>query len=69
MESTTYVQEVSNLCGQLQKAMAGRVRWLDAGGREMLSRKAKQRHARAEFVNDFETPGDFSLVRAAVAFC
>ena len=22
-----------------------------------------------EFVNDFETPGDFSLVRAAVAFC
>ena len=23
----------------------------------------------AEFVNDFETPGDFSLVRAAVAFC
>ena len=25
--------------------------------------------ALAEFVNDFETPGDFSLVRAAVAFC
>ncbi len=25
--------------------------------------------AQAEFVNDFETPGDFSLVRAAVAFC
>ena len=25
--------------------------------------------ASSEFVNDFETPGDFSLVRAAVAFC
>ena len=36
--------------GQLQKAMAGRVRWLDAGGREMLSRKAKQRHARARWL-------------------
>ena len=36
--------------GQLQKAMAGRVRWLDAGGREHLSRLAKQRHARARWL-------------------
>ena len=36
--------------GQLQKAMAGRVRWLDAGGRELLSRGAKQRAARAKWM-------------------
>lgn len=33
--------------GQRQKAQEGRVRWLDAGGREHLSRLAKRRAARA----------------------
>jgi hypothetical protein len=32
--------------GQLQKAQEGRTRWLDAGGRESLSRLAKRRAAR-----------------------
>ena len=32
--------------GQLQKAIEGRRRWLDAGGREHLSRLAKKRAAR-----------------------
>ena len=36
--------------GQLQKVMAGRQRWLDAGGRERLSRKAKQRAARSKWM-------------------
>ena len=36
--------------GQLQKAMAGRERWLDTGGRERLSRKAKQRAARLKWM-------------------
>lgn len=31
--------------GQLQKAMEGRKRWLEAGGREYLSRLAKARAA------------------------
>ena len=31
--------------GQLQKAIEGRKRWLDAGGREYLSRLAKARAA------------------------
>jgi len=34
--------------GQLQKAQEGRTRWLDAGGREYLSRLAKARVARAK---------------------
>ena len=33
------------------------------------AKKAGQLAGWPEFVNDFETPGDFSLVRAAVAFC
>jgi hypothetical protein len=38
--------------GQLQKAIAGRAQWLDAGGREYLSRKAKHRHRRSKRVTD-----------------
>lgn len=34
--------------GQLQKAIEGRIRWLEAGGREYLSRLAKARVARAK---------------------
>jgi hypothetical protein len=33
--------------GQLQKAIAGRKRWLESGGREYLSRLGKARAARA----------------------
>ena len=36
--------------GQLQKAIEGRRRWLEAGGRELLSRKAKARAARANWI-------------------
>ena len=35
--------------GQLQKAIAGRAQWLNDGGRELLSRKAKARAARANW--------------------
>ena len=35
--------------GQLQKAQEGRRRWLDAGGREHLSRLAKRRAARLKW--------------------
>lgn len=36
--------------GQLQKAMEGRKRWLDAGGREHLSRLGKAWAARARWL-------------------
>jgi len=42
--------------GLLQKAMAGRQRWLEAGGRELLSRKAKQRALRARWIRDNDYP-------------
>lgn len=35
--------------GQLQKAQEGRTRWLDAGGREYLSRLAKRRAERSKW--------------------
>jgi len=35
--------------GQLQKAQEGRTRWLDAGGREYLSRLAKRRAVRLKW--------------------
>ena len=36
--------------GQLQKAMEGRKRWLEAGGREYLSRLGKARAARVRWL-------------------
>ena len=36
--------------GQLQKDIEGRRRWLEAGGRELLSRKAKARAASANWI-------------------
>ncbi len=41
----------ARLCnGGLQKLQEGFQKWLDAGGREHLSRLAKQRHARARWL-------------------
>ena len=42
--------KVRMAAGQLQKAIEGRRRWLDAGGRELLSRKAKARATRANWI-------------------
>ena len=42
--------EARMAAGQLQKAQVGRTRWLEAGGREQLSRLAKARAARARWV-------------------
>ena len=42
--------KVRMAAGQLQKAMEGRKRWLEAGGREYLSRLGKARTARARWL-------------------
>lgn len=42
--------KVRMAAGQLQKAMEGRKRWLEAGGREHLSRLGKARAARARWL-------------------
>ena len=42
--------KVRMAAGQLQKAMEGRKRWLEAGGREYLSRLGKARAARARWL-------------------